>query len=366
MKILCFNWRDITHPMAGGAEVCLHEIAKRLADRHQVVLFCGKYNGCTARDEIDGIRIIRQGGNFSVYLHAIFSYLTDLRRENHDVIVDSINGVPFFTPLFVRKPKIAIMYHLVKKDIFFRELPLILAPVGWLAEKMIPFLYKRIPMVTISASSRRELIDFGIPEDKIYMIEMAIAHSSLGPGVKSVEPSIAYVGRVKRYKQIDQLLHAFELVRETIPEAELVIAGKGDYGELEELAKAAPNSPITLAGEVSEEEKVEILRRSWIFVTPSMKEGWGITVVEANACGTPAIAYNVPGLRDSIRDGETGLLVPHGDIEELAKAIVKLLTDSKLREKLSRNALQWASEFSWDKSAEDFMTILQMSAEKSR
>ena len=110
MKILCFNWRDITHPMAGGAEVCLHEIAKRLADRHQVVLFCGKYNGCTARDEIDGIRIIRQGGNFSVYLHAIFSYLTDLRRENHDVIVDSINGVPFFTPLFVRKPKIAIIF----------------------------------------------------------------------------------------------------------------------------------------------------------------------------------------------------------------------------------------------------------------
>ncbi|MFC1999228.1 glycosyltransferase family 4 protein [Chloroflexota bacterium] len=359
MKILCFNWRDITHAMAGGAEVYLHEIAKRLTNEHEVVLFCGKYKGCKGRDEIDGIRIIRRGGSFSVYLHAIFSYLINLRKENYDVVVDSINGVPFFTPLFVRKPKVAIMHHLVKKEIFFRELPLPLAPVGWLAEKTIPFLYGKLPMVTVSDSSRQELIEFGIPEERIRIIYNAIDHTALGYGAKSPKPLIAYVGRIKQYKQVDHLLQAFEIVKKEIAEAELVIAGRGDYGELRKLVKAQTDSCITLAGEVSEEEKVEILKKAWVFVTPSMKEGWGISVIEANACGTPAIAYDVPGLRDSIRDGETGLLVPQGDIEQLAKAIIELLTDSELRTRVGQNALGWSSCFSWDRSAEEFEQVLK-------
>ncbi len=359
MRILCFNWRDITHPWGGGAEVFLHEITKRFVPEHEVVWFCGKYEGCREEDEIDGIRIIRRGERFSVYLHAMFNYLFRLRRQNFDIVIDSINGVPFFTPLFVRKPKVAIIHHLMKKDVFFRELPLPAAFVAWLAERMIPFLYRKVPVVTVSNSSRQEIAESGIPDEMLRIIHNAVEHEALGCGVKSARPVIAYVGRIKRYKQVDHLLQAFELVREAMPEAELVVAGRGGQN-LKKLVGSNPNSnSITLAGEISEEEKAEILKRAWVFVSPSMKEGWGITVIEANACGTPAIGYNVPGLRDSIRDGETGLLVPHGDIEQLAKAIIAVLTDSELRARLSRNALEWSSRFSWDNSAEEFLEILE-------
>lgn len=359
MKILFFNWRDITSPSAGGAEVYLHEIAKSLSNEHEVVLCCGRYKGCRTEDEIDGIRIIRRGGKFSVYLYAIFEYLLRLRKENYDIIVDSVNGVPFFTPLFVRKPKIAIIHHLVKKEIFFRELPFPFAVVAWIAERVLPFLYHRVAVVTVSSSSREELVEFGIPKDNTHIIYSAIAHSALYPGVKSEKPLIVYVGRVKQYKRLDHLLAAFRVVRREISETELMIAGRGNYDELRKVIEVSEFGPyITLVGGVSEEEKVQILNKAWVFVTPSMKEGWGISIIEANACGTPAIAYDVPGLRDSIKDGETGLLVPDGNIELLAKAIVKLLSNSELRARLSGNALEWSSSFSWDKSAEDFTKIL--------
>ena len=368
MKILFFNWRDITSPLAGGAEVYLHEIARRLAKSHKVVLYCGKYRGCKEEDELDGIRVIRRGGAFSLYFHAAFDYLATLRKENFDIVIDSINGVPFFTPLFVRRPKVAIIYHLVKKDIFFRELPLPLAVIAWLAERAIPLLYGKVPMVTDSPSSRQELIEFGISEERMNIIYSATEHAAPGHGVKSAKPLIAYVGRVKQYKQLDHLVQAFKVVKGEIPGAELIIAGRGDFSELRKLVNGSElESCITLAGEVPDREKLEIIKKAWVFVTPSMKEGWGITVLEANTCGTPAIAYDVPGLRDSIKDRETGFLIrPPGDIEKLADGIVEVLTDSELRQELSRNAVKWASSFGWDRSAEEFMAILQSSVQRCR
>jgi glycosyltransferase involved in cell wall biosynthesis len=170
---------------------------------------------------------------------------------------------------------------------------------------------------------------------------------------------IAYVGRVKDYKQLDHLVQAFALVKREIPDSKLVIAGRGDYTGLEELAELwGVSQGIEFKGEVSEEEKVNVLRSAWVFVTPSFKEGWGITVIEANTCGTPAIAYNVSGLRDSIKPGETGLLVPAGDIDGLAKAISRVISDSDLRSRLGQNALEWASSFSWDHSAEEFAKVI--------
>jgi len=346
--------------MAGGAEVYLHEIVSRLSKEHEVTLFCGAYKGCKERDEIDGVEIIRRGGSFTVYLQAMRSYLTVFRKGKYDIVVDSINGLPFFTPLFTRKPKVAIIHHLVRREIFFRELPLPLAPVGWLAERMIPFLYRGIPMVTVSESSRQELVDFGIREDRIRIIYNAIDRSHLGSGAKSDQPLVVYVGRIKQYKQIDHLVYAFDKVRQEVPEAELVIAGRGDYSEIQQLvAELGIASCVMLAGEVSEEEKAEILRKAWVFVIPSMKEGWGVSVIEANTCGTPAIAYNVPGMRDSIKNGETGILASPNNIVQLSTTVHRLLTDTELRASLSQNAMQWASAFSWDSSAALFEDLLQ-------
>jgi glycosyltransferase involved in cell wall biosynthesis len=283
-----------------------------------------------------------------------------MRKRNFDVVVDGINGVPFFTPLFVRKPKVAVMHHLVGREIFFKELPFPLAAVGWAAEQMIRWVYRRTPMIAVSNSTRDELIEFGIPGKRIRIVHNAIEHRERQAIDKSTKPTFTYLGRIKEYKQLDHLIKALPRVIAEVPRAELIIAGRGDYSQLASLAgELNVSHSVRFMGEVSEEEKVEVLSRAWVFVTPSMKEGWGITVIEANDCGAPAIGYNVPGLRDSIQDGETGLLVPQGDIDKLAEAIVRMLTDEELRNKLSRSALDWASGFTWDNSAGAFFGVLR-------
>lgn len=362
MKILFINWRNIRDPLAGGAEVYLHQIGKRLAREHEVVFYCRRYQGSSETDEIDGVQIMRKGGSYSVYLYFFFDYLFRLRRERFDIVVDDINGVPFFTPLFVRRPKIAIIFHIVGREIFFRELPFPLSLVGLIAEKMIPLVYRRVPVVVISDSAKDEVIKFGIEENRISLVYCGIESIKDGGRKsfkKSANPSVVYFGRIKEYKQIDHLVKAFSQVKAGMPQVRLVIAGRGDYSGLTGLVESLGLSQsVNFVGEVSDQEKEEMLGEAWVFVTPSMKEGWGITVIEANNCGTPAIAYNVPGLRDSIRDGETGLLVPAGNIDELAGAISRVLDDSELRNRLSQNALTWATRFNWDNSAEDFSRVI--------
>jgi glycosyltransferase involved in cell wall biosynthesis len=359
MRILFFNWRDIRDPLAGGAEEYIHQIGKKLAEKSEVFLYCRRYEGSSHREVIDGITVVRRGGSFSVYLYAFFDYLFKLRKRNFDVVVDGINGVPFFTPLFVRKPKVAVMHHLVGREIFFKELPFPLAAVGWAAEQMIRWVYRRTPMIAVSDSTRDELIEFGIPEKRIRIVNNAIEHRERQAIDKSTKPTFTYLGRIKEYKQLDHLIKTLPRVIAEVPRAELIIAGRGDYSHLASLAgELNVSHSVRFIGEVSEEEKVEVLSRAWVFVTPSMKEGWGITVIEANDCGTPAIGYNVPGLSDSIQDGKTGLLVPSGDIKELAKAIVRVIDDSELRERLSQNARSWAAGFSWDSSAKEFEKVL--------
>ena len=359
MKILILNWRDIRDPQAGGAEVYLHQIGKRLAARHRVHFYCRQYRGSSRTDEIDGLRITRRGGSFSLYLYFIFDYLFSLRREGFDIVVDDINGVPFFTPLFVRRPKVAIIHHIVGREIFFRELPFPLSLVGLVAEKMIPFIYRRTPVVAVSPSTRDELVEFGIGGERIRIIYNAIEHPPPGDTPRAERPTLAYVGRIKAYKQLDHLLQAFAQLLEEVPDAGLVIAGRGDCAELEaQAAGLGISSSVSFMGEVSEQQKIEILDRAWAFVTPSMKEGWGVSVIEANDRGTPAVAYNVPGLRDSIKDGETGLLAAAGDIGSLAQAMSRLLRDGELRQRLSHSAREWALSFSWDSSAQSFAELI--------
>ena len=363
MKILIFNWRDITHPLAGGCEVNLHEIGKRIVKSgNEVTLFCGEYNGCKKRDRIDGIDIIRRGGRFSVYIYAVLEYLSNLRKKEYDIIIEEINGVPFFTPLYAKEKKIAFIHHLTK-DIFFRELPFIFAIIGHLAEKLIPLIYHNIDFITVSNSSKEEMIKAGIPRDKIKIVYNGISNNYKPDWKKkSSYPHILYLGRLKKYKQLDHLIRAMKIVKKEVKDAKLSIAGSGDIEE--ELKKIVEeiglNETIKFHGYVNEEKKKHLMQSAWIFVITSRKEGWGLTVIEANACGTPAIAYNVPGLRDSIRNGETGLLVDKNNIDNLAEAIIKVLKDEKLREKLSKNALKWSKNFSWDKSSNRFLEILKL------
>lgn len=356
MDCLIFNWRCWKHPQAGGAEIYLYEISKRLAAKgHKITWFVSSFNSGCSEEYIDGIEIIRRGGKFSVYLYSLWYYITKFRKLGVDIIVDDINGVPFFTPLYIWTPKkVAVLHHIVGRDIFFRELPFFPAILALCAEKSIPFIYSHISFITVSESSKLELEENSIRNINVIPngINISLEYQYSVP--KSTKPTILYLGRLKMYKRIDMLIEAFKLVKNEIIDAELWIAGAGDWITNENV------NGLTFFGKVSEEKKIELLSKSWVFVTPSLKEGWGITVIEANACGTPCIAYNVPGLRDSILDGKTGLLVDDIEsVEKLSEKIIKIIKDEKFREILRTNALNWASRFNWDKSAESFEKLIK-------
>lgn len=362
MKILAVNWRDIKNPEAGGAEVHLHEILKRLAAKgYEITLISSKFKDCRSHEEIDGIKIIRIGNKYFFNFAFLWHYITKLRNGYFDVIIEDVSKIPLCIPLYVKKrPIIAIVHHIHGKTLF-RELPLFMALYVYLMERfLISMFYKKSIIVTVSESTKNELIKFGIPPKNIHVIYNGV-DNRFTPGDKSDIPVILYFGRIKKYKRLNHLIIAFKYVKEKVPEAKLVIAGKGDnYKELITLSKKLGIfDSINFVGEVLEEEKVKLLQKAWIFVTPSEKEGWGITVIEANACGTPVIAYDVPGLRDSVKHGYNGLLVEDGNIEALANTIIKVLKDNELRERLSKNAIKWAKHFSWDKSAKEFERVIK-------
>jgi glycosyltransferase involved in cell wall biosynthesis len=357
LKILILNWRDINHPQAGGAERYVHEIGRRLALKHEVTFLCGSYPGASAEELIDGMRILRRGGQYTIYIHAAM-HLMSVR--SYDLIIDDINGIPFFSPLLTRTSVIAIIHHVVGKEIFRKELPFPLSGVGYLAERSIPRVYNKCQTVTVSESSKEELREIGLDETRMMVIHNGVdvdRQMELSP--KSSTPLVAYFGRIKGYKRVDHVVRAFVKVRERLPLARLVIAGRGEQEELKKLAAELNIAPsVDFQGEVDEMEKRLLLSSSWVFVTASMKEGWGLAVIEANACGTPAIAYDVPGLRDSIVNGQNGQLVPDGDVDGLAGAISALLQDEDKRKSMSVKALEWADRFSWDNSASAFETLI--------
>ena len=366
LRILWFNWRCWLNPQAGGAEVHVKEIAKRWVKLgHEITLFCGKYHGCKEHEELEGVEVIRKGYQYSVYLFAAKEYIFSLRKRNYSIVIDDINGVPFFTPLYVREHKIAIMHHLVK-DIFFKELPFDKAILGYAAERIIPLVYRNIPFLAVSDSTKQDLAHFGIPQRGIKIVHNGIDHEVFTPELrrKSSYPHVVYVGRIKRYKNLDHLIIAFSLLVNRLKTEgrsnKLTIAGKGDYIELKGLAKRlGVESQVDFLGEISDEEKVRLLQSAWVFVTTSTREGWGLTTVEAMACGTPVIAYNVPGLTDSSLNGKTGFLVPYGKTDEMTECLAQVLCDELLRKELSMNATNWARQFNWDKTAKESMDFLK-------
>lgn len=362
MKILIFNWRDIKNPEAGGAEVHLHEIFKRIAEKgHEIILISSKFDDCKDSEIVDKINIIRIGNKYNFNFIVPYYYLTQLKNEKFDIVIDDISKIPLCTPIYIKKPLIGIVHH-IHGNTLFKELPFIMASYVWLLEILLIPLYKNKKMISVSNSTKQELIKMGIPDKNINVIHNGYDYNGSTPveNSKAKIPTIMYVGRVKAYKQLDHLIRAFKIVRNKIKNCKLIIAGKGEKEYLKDMAIDLDlDSFVTFHDEISEEEKFKLLHEAWLFISPSMKEGWGITVIEANACGTPAIGYNVPGLRDSIKNGYNGLLVEEGDIKGLAEMIIKTLENKEFRKRLSINAIEWSDNFSWEKSAEEFEKYLR-------
>lgn len=370
MRILVLNWQDITHPLSGGAEVHLHNIFSRIARRgHEVTLFCSSYPGAQREQVLDGIRIIRAGGRQLFNFRVPLAYFLQFRRERYDVVVDDLNKIPFFTPLYVREPLVGIVHHLFGRSIFAETNPLVGSYV-YLMERCALFFYRlyHVPFFVVSPSTRDEMQARGFTPAGLHIVYNCVDHVLHRPEAsrRSRVPLIGYFGRLKKYKGVDQFIRAAAAVCTSHPELRVLIVGEGDdRPRLERLtAELGLQQVVTFTGYVPEQRKVELLQEMWFGVTTSSKEGWGLTVLESNACGTPVIASDVPGLRDAVKNGETGLLFTHGDREDLAGKIRLLLDDPVQRRRLSDNAIAWAGEFNWDTAAEKTLEILQRYARK--
>ena len=353
MRILLVNWQDRENPQAGGAEIHLHEIFGRLASQgHEVNLLCGGWPGCPPRAVLDGINVVRVGTRNTFRLLARKGYRDHFANRPFDVIIEDINKMPLHTPRWGTVPVVAVVPHLFGSTVF-QELPLPVAAAVWLAERPIPWVYGRVPFQAISQSTADDLVERGIAREHIRVIYCGIDshHFTPDPSQRADAPVFAYLGRLKRYKAVDLVLRGF--AQAAVPGATLELAGAGDYRpELERLASSLDlGDRVKFLGRISEADKLRLLRRAWALVFTSPKEGWGITNLEAAACGTAVIASDSPGIRESVRHGETGFLVRHGDVATLGATIAQVASDRSLVERLGAQARSFATTFTWERAA---------------
>ncbi len=362
-RILLINWQDIANPKGGGAEVHAHQIFKRIAEKgHEVIQLSCLFPGAMREETIEGVRVIRCGGRKMFNFAVPVAYRKLSRQLKLDIVIDDINKIPFYTPLFVREPILGIVHHLFGKSILL-EASWMQAQYVLFGERIIPWVYRGKKLVAVSDSTRRELNQWGISNSYIDIVLNGIdpLQYYIIPGMKDPNPLIGYFGRLKKYKCIDHLIRALVLVVQQVPNVRLLIVGRGDYQkELERLVgKLNLNPYVRFVSTANPHESVKYLNQMWVVANSSPKEGWGLTVIEANACGTPVVAADSQGLCDSVMHGQSGFLYPWGDIDQLADCILKIISNRKLRQKLERGAESWARQFSWDESASKMMRIIE-------
>ncbi len=362
LNVLMLNWRDTKHSWAGGAEMYVHELAKRFVDTgNHVTVFCGNDAQSKKDEVIDNVQIIRRGGLYTVYFWAFLYYILHLRGK-YDVIVDSENGLPFFTPLYIRKPVFLLIHH-IHQEVFRRHLPMPFAQLAMFLEtKVMPLVYKNKTVITVSESSKKEIARIGLAQLRnIEVINPGIHTDQFIRTAKTKYPSYMYLGRLKPYKNVDLAILAFSQVVKEVPQAQFFIVGEGESRSklLRLVQKLKLQDNVKFFGRVSEKMKVSLLAKSWIVVQPSMVEGWGITVLEANAAGTPVIASRVKGLQDSVVHRRTGLLFKAGSINELTQAMRILILQPEMLATFSEEAYFWSRNFSWEKSADMFYASIQ-------
>ena len=353
-RVLLVNWRDIRNPEAGGAEVHLHEVATRLVrDGFTCIQYSHGFLGGPAEDYLDGVLVRRRGGKFLFNFVVWMRLWAWVRRDRIDVILDDSNKIPFLLPWITSLPVVAQIHHLFGR-VLFQETALPMAMYVLAFESLMPSAYRRVRVLTGSESSRQELLAKGFGN---------VAIAPEGADLKLYRPNnhaekrgcrILYVGRIKKYKGLDVILKAAASLKPVFPDLEVEIAGSGDdVPRLKELAGSLGMESWThFLGFVSEDRKVELYSSARVAVNSSLKEGWGLTSIEANACGTPVVATNVPGLCDSVRDGETGFLVPFGDVTAFAEAIRKILGNPETAAAMRAKGLDWASGHTWERAYE--------------
>lgn len=363
IRFLILNWRDIRHKWAGGAEIYVHELAKNLVEKgHQVTIFSGNDGKSSNREIIDGIEIIRRGGFFTVYIWAAIYYIFKF-QDRFDIIIDSENGIPFFTPIYSRRPKFLLIHH-VHQEFFNDSLKSPMREIAKFIEgKLMPLVYRNEKVMTVSESSKKDVLGLGIfSEENICIINPGIDIKPVSKNItKTDQPSILYLGRLKPYKNIDIAIKSFKKVLKKFPTAIFNIAGVGDSEEsLKQLVKKLQiENSVLFHGHVDEDiTKPIMFKQTWIMVQPSSFEGWGITVIEANQMGTPVVASDIPGLRESVINGETGILVKPKSVTQFSQALIKLIKNNKLRKSMSMAGIDRAKKFNWSENTDTFLSAI--------
>lgn len=364
LHIVVLDYRDLRHPQAGGAEVYVDEIFQRIAAAgHRVTLVCGRHSGAPAEDRQGRLRVRRVGNTATVNIAGARHALALARTERVDIFVESICKLPFLMPLFTRTPVLPVVHHLFGGTIFYQLNP-VLATYAWLYERLIPRCYRGLRVVTVSESTSCDLRRRGLVASRFDEVHNGVDLRRLqqhGFASPRARPILVYVGRLRRYKQIDIALRAFARARLAVPQAEFVLVGKGDdQARLQQLVEQLGiGDAVTFAGYVSEDEKLAWMHRAHALVYTSPKEGWGIATIEAGACGTPVLASDADGLRDAVRHGETGFLIPHRDEAAWAARMAEVMTDAELRTRLGAAGREWAQRFTWDAEAEKMRRIIE-------
>ncbi len=368
MRLLVLNWRDSGDPMAGGAEQHLHHIlAGAVQHGWQVDLCCADYPGGGARGKIDGVEIHRRGHWTVANLTVPPLARALLKRNRYDLVVEDINKIPFFSPLFAGKvPVVAVVPHLFGTTVY-RETNALAATYVYAAESLIPRVYRHCEFEVISPSTRDDLVARGLDPARVTTILCGLEHERFtlaDPPPRGDTPLLVSWSRLRRYKSLDVAIRAFDLVQKELPEARLLIMGRGpDEPRLRALTgKLGLEAKVEFRGFQPWDELVRTLHRCHVFLNPSPKEGWGLTVVEANQCGLPVVATDAPGLRDSVRDGETGVLVPYGDARAMADHALLLLRDAGYFARMSAAARAWAGTFSWERCVDESLELFRRAA----
>ncbi|HKS07732.1 MAG TPA: glycosyltransferase family 4 protein [Gemmatimonadaceae bacterium] len=355
MRILVVNWQDRENRQSGGAEIHMHEVFRRIAARgHEVTLLCSGWSGCRANAVVDGLDVHRVGTRYTYPFLARRYWKTVLEKRGYEVLWEDINKVPLYTPRWGAERVVAFVPHLFGETVFSEAGPFMGSAV-WLAERPIGAAYRDTEFEALSESTRDDLVGRGLSADQVRVIVPGVEFERYTPDatVRGSVPTFAYLGRLKKYKRVDLIIRAFALIADK--SSVLEIAGAGDYRPaLEELVESLDlRRRVRFLGFVTEAEKLALYRRSWAVALTSPKEGWGLTNLEAAACGTPVIASDSPGLRESLRHEETGYLVPHGDVAALASRMAELSEAPATVARLGAAARRFAETFTWERAARE-------------
>lgn len=364
MNILILNWRDVRHPKSGGAELVTHEHAKIWVNAGNTVTWLTANYGGASQEKIDGIRMLRRAGSLSIYLYVPFFLIA--HGKQFDVVVDEVHGFPFFSPLFTRKPVI-VFIHEVAGDIWDYMFSFPVNMLGKALEAIYFKLYKRCLFWTDAPSTIQELSKRGIPKEQCVAIPCPISiDRSLASHLdrkKEKNPTYIFVSRVVRMKGIEEVIKAFSFIVKEQPDARLWIVGGGEENYITQLkAMMREYGAINNAyfwGKVTEEKKLSLMARAHILLHASVKEGWGLVVLEAAYMGTPSVVYNVAGLRDVVKNGKTGIVLEDNSPHQLASESIKLYLDKNKYKQFEHNGKAWVASLTWRDAAAQSLGLLE-------